>query len=499
MFGKLRLRQRILLGYFLPIVAFLLTTLWVASSTQTIMLNFNRVSFIADVIDKVHHLELAHLRMSNGTRGYLLEPESSFLDRKIQGRNFFQETVDLLNESQYSVDFAQQYFSGRDFDELVDLRQQYEKVMSLITQQEQKRNEMIAFRQQGNIELANQTFIEHTGEEINQEFQRINNRLHEMYQRMVLEEQQVVQQALGTLFTGFVFLAIIIGGGAGIALWWIATQLTRTIYRAARQILASTGEIATTLEQQASTASTQAASVNETTTTMDELTNSAQTSAAQAKAATHAAQEALALTEQGNQAVIATLANMQHLQGKVQAIAQQIKRLSEQNQQIGTIAQLVSNLSYQTNMLALNASVEAVRAGEYGKGFSVVATEIRKLADSSKQSAEQIHRLVGDIQGAIHSTVTATEEGTNTAESGIERVEETAKVFVGVQKAVSHVVESNQQIALNIQQQVRAVQQVFEAMSLLNRSSQDTAKGIEQTHGEMSQLNEAATALEALL
>jgi hypothetical protein len=110
---------------------------------------------------------------------------------------------------------------------------------------------------------------------------------------------------------------------------------------------------------------------------------------------------------------------MNALREKVDAIADQILRLSEQTNQIGGISGLVSDLANQTNMLALNAAVEAVLAGEHGKGLAVVSGEIRKLADQSRKSAEKINALVADIQTAINSTVMVTDEGTKTVEEGV--------------------------------------------------------------------------------
>ena len=129
---------------------------------------------------------------------------------------------------------------------------------------------------------------------------------------------------------------------------------------------------------------------------MDELGASSRLSTEQAEAAAGAAQ-VLVLVQgdrQNNQD------NTYSLQAKVRQMAEQFRSLSEQTRQIGTISTLVSQLAGQTNMLALNAAVEAVRAGEHGKDFAVVASEIRKLADQSKQSAEQINNLVQNIQKA---------------------------------------------------------------------------------------------------
>ncbi|CCQ57920.1 Methyl-accepting chemotaxis protein [Crocosphaera watsonii WH 0005] len=232
---------------------------------------------------------------------------------------------------------------------------------------------------------------------------------------------------------------------------------------------------------------------------MDELGASSRQSTEQADAAASAAQEVLKLTDSGNHAVQETLEGMEDLQKKVAAIAEQTMRLSEQTNQIGNISQVVTDLANQTNMLALNAAVEAVRAGEQGKGFSVVATEIRKLADQSKQSAERIGGLVSDIQNAINVTVMVTDEGTKTVRSEMEIAQRTAQTFSSVAESINNVVINNQQISLNIRQQNKAVQQVLEAMSSINQGAQETASGLNQTKVGTKQLNEASVELLAII
>jgi methyl-accepting chemotaxis protein len=276
---------------------------------------------------------------------------------------------------------------------------------------------------------------------------------------------------------------------------WIARQLNET----ASAIATSTQEIAATIEEQDRTASQQAASVNETTTTVEELGASARQSTQQADAATNAAREALQLAENGDHAVQQTLVEMNDLKHKVEAISEQIMRLSEQTNQIGNISELVSNIANRTNMLALNAAVEAVRAGEHGKGFSVVAGEIRKLADQSKQSAGKINDLVTQIQNSINVTVMVTDEGTKTVDSGMRIVANTAQAFSGVKESVNNVVMNNQQISLNIKQQATAFQQVLDAMNIINQGARETSTGISQTRIGTQKLNEATTGLQNLV
>jgi methyl-accepting chemotaxis protein len=205
------------------------------------------------------------------------------------------------------------------------------------------------------------------------------------------------------------------------------------------------------------------------------------------------------VAETGNQAVEETLQGMMEVQEKVEKIVTQITRLREQNNQIGTISQVVSNIANQTNMLALNASVEAVRAGESGKGFAVVAAEIRKLADQSKSAADKINHLVIEIQSAVEATAKATGEGTERVQASRTIAKQSSQAFSGVTEAVNNMVISNQQIALNIQQQAIAIQDIVKTMNDLNHSAQQVVIAIRQTRQETEQLNQASDELKMMV
>lgn len=295
----------------------------------------------------------------------------------------------------------------------------------------------------------------------------------------------------------------ILGIIVSIVVIFIALYFARTISVPLNRII---GELSTTSTQIASTineheriASQQSSSVNETTTTMDELAASSRQSSEQADLAASGTQQALSIAEQGNNSVEKMQEGMNSLKEKVNMVAEQILKLSEQTNQIGNITAMVTDFANETKMLSMNASVEAVRAGEHGKGFSVVAMEIRKLAEESKRSAEKINKLVADIQKSTNSTVMMAEEGTKTVDSSMTLASETVSSFNGVAMAINSASESAQQISLNIKQQAAAVKQVVEAMSSLNSGAKETASGITQTKTAIEKLNEAAQILKEMI
>jgi methyl-accepting chemotaxis protein len=283
--------------------------------------------------------------------------------------------------------------------------------------------------------------------------------------------------------------AIILGIALSIA---IAKPLDKALKGIINMIVSSSTEIATTIEQQERIAVQQAASVNQTTTTMDELSASSRQSAMQAESALENASHVLNMAAEGSKVVQKTQQGMLTLTEKVGGIAAQVLHLSQQTNQIANITNLVSDLANQTNMLAINATVEAVRAGEQGKGFGVVATEIRRLADQSKKSAAEINDLINDIQNAINKTVMVTDEGNTTLDNSLKLTEGTAETFNHVANAINSVVVSSQQIYLNTKQQALAIEQVVDAMNALNKGAGEAASGITQSRIGTQKLNQAA-------
>lgn len=204
---------------------------------------------------------------------------------------------------------------------------------------------------------------------------------------------------------------------------------------------------------------------------MNELKASSRQVASNCATANFGVQEAQSIATGGTRSVERTLEGMTNLKDNVEAIALQIDHLHEGARQIGTIASLVGSLADQTNMLALNAAVEAVRAGDRGKGFSVIATEIRKLADRSRQSADRINILLADIQSSVVTTSKATQEGTKTVQVNFKIVQETAVSLTGVLKAIDGVTTSAQEISLATHEQAVAIQQLVEAIDTIKTSS----------------------------
>jgi len=488
MFKGLKLRQRILLGYAVPIVLTFVVALlahiaggWSADAAHGI-----------DVQHRLLELNQRALRAllnnETGFRGYIITGNDTFLDPLRAGRDDFQQTLRALR-TQITNDTAR-LESWEKIDRTIE--------QSLIPWQDSA----IAIRRAG-TDSAFRMVAAMIGSGFEKEaMDEVRARIEELRKTRVARLDQQWQEEEDALdaITEIVFIGAAIGALVAIAAGiLISSGIVGTINGAVSAISTSSTQIASTINQHERTATQQAAAVNETTATMDELGASSRQSAEQADAISLAAQQSLTLTEGGGRTVQQTLGAMATLKEKVGSIAEQILRLSEHTSQIGNITNLVGDLASQTNLLALNAAVEAARAGEHGRGFAVVAVEIRKLADQSKKSAERINALLLDIQKSTNSTVMATEEGTKTVDEGMRLVNNTGEAFNTSAHAINGTFESVQQITLNMKQQAAAIRQVVDAMNSLNTGAKETAIGISQTKVGVQTLVDAAQNLKAIV
>lgn len=250
---------------------------------------------------------------------------------------------------------------------------------------------------------------------------------------------------------------------------------------------------------QTAAAQQQASAVQEVTTTVSELRHTSQQALEKAESVIQVSEQSVDKSGQGSQAVEEAVQGMRDIRGQVEAIAEKILSLSEQTQQIGEIIASVNEISEQSKLLALNASIEAARAGEHGKGFSVVATEIRSLADQSKQATAQVRKILSDIQSATNSAVVATEEGTKKVEQGVGLANRAGESIHALAESIQESVEAAQLIVASARQQTAGIQQVSDAMGSINQATNSAVAGLKQTEDAAAQLKKLTEDMNALV
>lgn len=307
------------------------------------------------------------------------------------------------------------------------------------------------------------------------------------------------------IYTQFILWLIMIFGAIlaivlGIILTWaIAKPITKNLQTNVKKIALTSNQIVKALEAQERIAINQVISINQTTVAMEELQKTSEQANEEAEMALKVANSVLNLADEGTEIVKLTLERVNNLDKIAQKINQEIIALNELAKQIRTISEVVGNLASQTNMLALNAAVEAVRSGQAGKGFGVVATEIRRFADLSQQSSRNIKDLVDNIQKAVTSTVIVMDNGTKTTSITLQQIQKMADIYIAVAQAVKESVVSNQQINLSAQQQTIAIAQVLQEINSLKIGVNETATGLKATQIGTQQLYEIARNLSNLV
>ncbi len=215
-------------------------------------------------------------------------------------------------------------------------------------------------------------------------------------------------------------------------------------------------------------------------TTTENLKDASNKTKQNAQNVSEKATQSLGFSQKEQESVKANIEKMVTLRQKIRIIAELILELSEHTQQIGDTIGIIEDIAEQTNMLALNAAVEAARAGENGKGFSVVAGEIRKLADESKQATTKITSLIKDIQQATNSTVMATEEGSKEIELGVKLADNINTNIESLIEIISEVKSSSEEIFTDAENQTNYSNSVNAIVYTINDGLKSSLKILEE-------------------
>jgi len=276
-------------------------------------------------------------------------------------------------------------------------------------------------------------------------------------------------------------------------------RIMKDIMEGVNLLGSSASEILASTTQVASGSAETATAISETTSTVEEVRQAAQLSSQKASRVSENAQQVAQITQTSQQAVEETISGMKEIQNQMEAVANTIVRLSEQSQQIGGIIALVTDVADQSNLLAVNAAIEAAKAGEQGKGFAVVAQEIKGLAQQSKQATMQVRNILNDVQKATSAAVMATEQTSKSVENG---VKQSTQVGVSIQKMAdssSKAVDAATQIVASSQQQVVGMDQIGIAMNNINQAGMENAASMVQAEKAANGLNELGHKLKLLV
>lgn len=269
-------------------------------------------------------------------------------------------------------------------------------------------------------------------------------------------------------------------------------EATGILSGAASEIVASTSQLTASSEETAT-------AVSETTATVEEVRQTAQLSSQKARQVADGAQQAAEAAGTGLRATESNNEGMERIRTQMDSIAGSMVRLSEQSQAIGQIITTVDDLTQQSNLLAVNAAIEAAKAGEHGKGFAVVAHEVKSLAEQSRQATLQVRALLNDIQKATGAAVMATEQGAKAVEAGVHQAAVAGEAIERLSGNVDLSVQSASQISASSQEQLIGMDQVALAMESVRQASHHNVESAQQLQTSARSLSDLSLRLRDLI
>lgn len=266
-------------------------------------------------------------------------------------------------------------------------------------------------------------------------------------------------------------------------------QSALAVSAAAEELSAVTHQSQQTVDQQSQETDQVATAMNQMSATVQEVARHAQQAAEAARAANHK-------TQQGHERLNLTLNTLGQLDSSIQSTALSMTRLKEGTENIGSIMEVIRNVAEQTNLLALNAAIEAARAGEHGRGFAVVADEVRNLAARTQASTEEIHSMIERLVAEAEASFQAMQESQQQASHTLEHAQQTTQALEDVRHHIHQMADMNTQIASAAEQQAAVADEMSHNLVNINDLAGQTREGAVHTTAASHELAQLAEQLE---
>jgi methyl-accepting chemotaxis protein len=432
---------------------------WVAHSHQV------RIE-LSDILSELKDAE-------TGQRGYLLTGDESYLAPHTAAVGSLQGTLSNLRKL------------------TVDNPKQQQRLASLSKSIDNKLAELrqtIDLRRTQGLDAALKVVITNVGKVYMDEARAIVAEA-DQEERDLLKKRTDEARASADMTQTIILWGGLLGTLAVCAIGWLITRsLSGQIGTAVGQVRSSSAELQSAANQQASGAKEQATAMTEISTTISELLASSRQIAESAQRVAHNAEETANAARTGHGTVDMTQDSIASIRRQVDQIVSHMLELGKKSQEIGAVLDIVSELAEQTNILAINATIEAAGAGEAGKRFAVVAEEIRNLADRVGGSTKEVRSLIEDVRSAVNTTVMATETGSKAVDAGSRQFGDLASAFKQIAALVATTTEAAREIELSTKQQSSAVEQVNVAVANVTQASMETETSAGQTLQTVSQM-----------
>ncbi len=316
----------------------------------------------------------------------------------------------------------------------------------------------------------------------------------------------VLQDLLNTLSSRAWILLIVMIVVAVVALLFgtgATMRLAGMMKRGLREAISSLGTAASQLmavsSQVAAAAAETAAATNETSATVEEVKQTAMLAQEKAGEALEASQEVVETSKFGEASAKKNYEHFAQILSEMDVITDAIDRLNEQALSVGDVIATVNDLAEQSNLLSVNASIEAAKAGEAGKGFTVVAQEVKSLAEQSKQGVAQVRAVLSEIQKGSDLVVRAAEQARETVESGSNEASLAVENVGSRVSVATRAAEATSDITAASRQQLAGIEQISQAITSINQAGTQSAQGTRQVEQAARQLQDIALELKGLV
>ncbi len=268
--------------------------------------------------------------------------------------------------------------------------------------------------------------------------------------------------------------------------------------RCAQETEEAVGQLAQAVDGISRGAADQAGQLQRASATATQMAQGVEVVAQSATTVAEASQETKAAAEHGRDAVEQTVAGMAEIKQVVSEAAGKVQELGKLGEQIGAVVETIDDIAEQTNLLALNAAIEAARAGEHGKGFAVVADEVRKLAERSSRETKQIGELISQVQSGTQEAVKAMEQGSSKVEAGSEKADQAGRALAQILDAIEDAAARATEIAGSAQEMAGGAGSVTEAMQSISAVAEENSAATEEMTAQTGQVSSSIREIAAV-
>ncbi len=374
---------------------------------------------------------------------------------------------------------------------LPEQKQLFKSIRTNSSQYIANRKEYLAYVSQGKIQEAHD-FIERVQNPLNEDIERDMLQLTQSLDRISVNNLKNYQSLSRTINISLSIIGLcVIVVSVIIALFTLnmLKKISYEIKNGVNVLGTSASEILTTVTEISTGAAETATAVSETTTTVEEVRQTSMVSNKRAQSLIFSSEKATDSVDKGRESINEVIVSMKKIDNQMNLISETVMKLADQNHAIGEITSSVADIADQSNLLAVNAAIEAVKAGEHGRGFTAVAQEIRSLADQSKKATAQVKEILNEINKSVNHAVGVTERSSQTVDEGIKLVTQSGEVIELLAKNVEEAAEASLQISSSNQQQMAGMDQIVPAMENIKLASEQNVAGIKQAQLAAHDLN----------